>query len=1108
VTSRLTLDDLNRAWESADPRSARLAVALSFQSDPPIETPVRDGALTFQGFLNEIRSRAFKRRTKQEQAHYRVETLRALEAADAELPLPDRLRVHEWLLKLWAENTPFARACLLKVIGEVGLVFGPWRALKRIFKEAEARNDTEMLGALSARIDMAFSSGTASARGNQVSGATLAYLARRAWRFLRRTAQRLPACYADVAADFLAPYHDDFQPLRSWVLAHIFYHGTKKYGRDRFHLNRAPDSRIKNRAFADLWKRSPRPLFSLLERAGHDEVRHFAAEALKTDFRAVLREVEPAWVARLVNVGSAAVDEFAVWILQNVPKFEQAAFRTLGLHDAVLRLFDSPSNSARAYAVDYARTHARDLPIETLVRWAANTHEGVRKLAADLISAREPRTEVGLAVWGRLLESPHKAFTDLAAAAIRKHFGAAELTPDWFRDRLLSDHRPTFEFARTLLPTVHPKLAAAFFIGLIESRQAESLGNAGRGSPIPAVGFALDELAKLDPGTLPPEFLRRLLLRPATASRAGAWTDEGKLKASAFGLGFLKALAFHPDFEADAEISALRASDREWARDLAFNEPLADRVIGWLGDVRRFAPADLGFEWLLRLAARTEPRYHTFAGEVMIKGFLPADFAPKSAAPAAASAPTAAADVNLGGASFVFTGKMATMQREIAESKVKSLGGSALSSVSPKLHYLVIGDEGSPLYGNGNKGSKQLKAEELNGKGANIKIISETAFLKMLSGTPTAAADSNSVEAGCEQLWKLATAPGQADAQLAAFAIKYLRLHHPDICSAQTDRPVDPGAEIPASFLTYERVSSLFAESRRPLRDFAVEVSKWEFARWAPPIAELVRLCEIPYSDVRRFVAEALLADDTPQTRKFRVEAAVLTPEAVAAFCESADEETRTLGIRLIRKHPRLRSPEDLFRLTESPDRKVRGFVVRELWSLYRERGITADWKPTTPAQPASGTNPPTGAPHKPDKPPADTDALRLFLRRMLFELPPGRSAGRRDADDDDSDSALRLKPLPARKAKIALIETLRDLAIGEPVLAAALVPLLEEFLVSRGVSERSACLVALTRIRHAPPPRKPKATDPAAPSSPKTSEPKAEAKPKAKATGKKGTKP
>src|SRR3954451_13743599 len=84
-----------------------------------------------------------------------------------------------------------------------------------------------------------------------------------------------------------------------------------------------PDPSLKGRAFGDLWKRSPRPLFGLLERARSEVVRGFAAQALKADFRASLREVEPGWVARLVGARSEAVDAFVVWILGNVPRFEQ-----------------------------------------------------------------------------------------------------------------------------------------------------------------------------------------------------------------------------------------------------------------------------------------------------------------------------------------------------------------------------------------------------------------------------------------------------------------------------------------------------------------------------------------------------------------------------------------------------------------------------------------------------------------------------------------------------------------------------------------------------------------------------------------------------------------
>src|SRR5688500_7892687 len=152
----------------------------------------------------------------------------------------------------------------------------------------------------------------------------------------------------------------------------------------------------------------------------------------------------------------------------------------------------------------------------------------------------------------------------------------------------------------------------------------------------------------------------------------------------------------------------------------------------------------------------------------------------------------------------------------------------------------------------------------------------------------------------------MAGAPGPADAPLAQFAIKYLRRHHPDIALGETDRPVDPGAEVPAEFLTFERVRPLFAESRKPLRDLALELARWEFARWAPSIGELIAMAEIPHADVRRFVAQALLADDAPEHRRYRMDPAVLTPAAVYSFCESAEESMRDLGMQLIARSPRL----------------------------------------------------------------------------------------------------------------------------------------------------------------------------------------------------------
>ncbi len=1086
MAATLTLEDIRKAWDARDPRLIKLIEQLCEQPVPRPDKPIRKEALTFDKFLAQLKDYRYRQKPREEQAHYRVETLKALEAPDAEVPLADKLKVHEVIYALWQSDDPLARDYLLRIIATVPLIYGPWKALKKIFKEAEAKNDTEVFGAVAARIDM----GNARGSHGKVSGATLAYCARRAWRYLRRVAVQLPATYPDVACDFLINYTDDTNWRNTWIFNHVFFHETKKYGRNRFQFGwreqmNPADQGMKKRAYGDLWKRSHRPLFSLLDRAKSDPVRAFAIAALKTDFREKLRETEPGWVIRLVGVPSAAIHEFVVWILQNVPKFEQGAFRSLGLHEVVLKLFDSPSDAAREYAASYARTHARDLPVDDLIRLANNDNEKVRKFAFDLLGEKDPRTGVGLDAWGRLLETEygHK----FAADAITKHFGAKELTPEWFQGRILSQSDEAFTFATKLLPKIHnlKELGPAFFVTLLRKLSPED----ERADDVST--YATAELAKFDMNALDPELLRYLALFPTTTNNAFNWVQQNKLKAQTAGLDFWKMMAFQPDWDSNGWLTAFKTANGEWAKELTFDENKAQQVLNWFRDVRKFTPAELGFDWLMRLVARSEPMYHDFASDRLIKTFVPADFAPRSIPAVATGGPAAEAtpQLDLAGATVTFTGKLASLSNAEFDTTVKTAGGKPTANVSPKLHYLVVGDSGSPFLGQGEKGAKHLKAEELNEKGANIRIISESMFLRLLSGESLGAAPADAVTAGCERLWQFVIAPGPADAPVGRFAREYVRQHHSDLGAKLNGKPVDPGAEIPSSFLTLERVFPLFSESRKPLRDFALELAGWEFARWNPNVDYLVAMSEIPFMDVRRLVARSLLAEDTPPNRPFRLDPAKLEASAVYRFCESNDEETRALGMELIKRQPRLRVPEELFRLSESPDRKVRAFVIRALWTVYRDRGVTADWKPPPPPKPTVGAKAKKdaekaavargdGVPHKPEQWPAQKPTLGEFLRRILFEIPPGRPEKSRDAVDDGSEpggdpniakpeKVVSVKPLPARRAKLDLVEVLRDLALEQKDFGSGILPLLDEFMTSRGPSERAACLVAVTRIRH-----------------------------------------
>ena len=94
------------------------------------------------------------------------------------------------------------------------------------------------------------------------------------------------------------------------------------------------------------------------------------------------------------------------------------------------------------------------------------------------------------------------------------------------------------------------------------------------------------------------------------------------------------------------------------------------------------------------------------------------------------------------------------------------------------------------------------------------------------------------------------------------------------------------------------------------------------------------------------------------------------------------------------------------------------------------------------------------------------------------FTVPPTKPSaeakqaaeGAQVAAAQDVPKTRKLRPMPARKAKRALVEAMRDLAEADRGFAALAGPVVVEFMGSRGASERAACMVALARISAAHP--------------------------------------
>ena len=97
---------------------------------------------------------------------------------------------------------------------------------------------------------------------------------------------------------------------------------------------------------------------------------------------------------------------------------------------------------------------------------------------------------------------------------------------------------------------------------------------------------------------------------------------------------------FCPPTHASPWLVAFKAANGQWAKELSFDEGRAGTLLAWFRDVRKVTNTELTFEWLMRLVARSEPLYHDFASDRLIRTFIPADFASATMSCAEPNAPT------------------------------------------------------------------------------------------------------------------------------------------------------------------------------------------------------------------------------------------------------------------------------------------------------------------------------------------------------------------------------------------------------------------------------------------------------------------------------------
>ncbi len=546
--------------------------------EPKEELP--EGTITLTLLRTQLLQTSRKREKKQRQAEAFDAWKRYL-AQDPKCLAP-QLKLAEMIASLYDKrDSSAARTVLVSVIRNAPYRFGVWGGVKRVLKRAETDFDAEIFGAITARIDCGEDMEDVS-RGTQI------YMRRRAWRFLRNLGKSTPEIYPQFCVEVLRRYPQDTSEWSAHVGKEIAHHSAKKWGgwrAERSKKFRAP--------YLDAWKRSADPLLVLLETCACDFAASFAIDGLRELFPDVLRNATPEWLARLTARPLSSAHDFVIETLEASPEFHQGKLKSLGLHEPVLSLLDSPSAKARKYAIEYARAHATDMSAERLADLLDSENTETVKFAAAMLTSRKSR-DLGVPMLARLIR--YEASRKWATAALENDFDKKEISQDVLAELLLSDDDEQSDWVQKLIKKkFQPReLPVAFWIRVIDDRRFID-------SDAYDTSYPVEQLREHPIAAVPAEWIFSAMSRGDIGDEIVEWLQK-----------------------ADSLPPGL---DVERLKGLVFDASKRSAVLAVLGNIKLVPPQSLGLGWLLALARRADPQLHEWAHRYLLQHMKPEHFA-------------------------------------------------------------------------------------------------------------------------------------------------------------------------------------------------------------------------------------------------------------------------------------------------------------------------------------------------------------------------------------------------------------------------------------------------------------------------------------------------
>ena len=1031
----LSLAGVTSAWKiRRDPRLAEYIVKL-IQLDPALpedEAKRYQDAFGYQGLMQALRpwtlwqsvsqrcddlgvSLEFGEMRRGELRRVIAEVHRGLWAQVEENrdALPDRLKLDALLLEMWNSDDAFTRSALLTVMAEMPLKYGPWRAMKRIFKESAAQQDWEMFGVIAARLDREgdqlpryLNRSVPQSRtfkvpysydNRDVSKGTVAYLVRRAWRVLRQVAQDQPGLYPEVAAEVLKHYQSsdrDWHLSGAWLRNHILYHESKRYHAETFRYN--PRSHYGEHAYPTLWQRNARPLLRLLEEAQNGRVLSFVTSALVEDFKSTLSELGADWVKRVSRLRNAVKDAFLHRWYTEICPHTQADYAQLGLNEPLFALLWSPHSEMSSFAQSYFQAHPEALlSLVTVDRALALTRspkEQLRSLGQSLLDPQAGHFTLTLDQWTSLL-TDERSF-EFASSHVKTLFSGKDLSYAWYIRLINHEYDQLSSWAMSLLKeSAYQPIEGDLFSFYWSLLTPSSWRTNSARTALEGLANLPEDGAERLLNRLSTSQLSALLLHPEIKGHQAlqSWVNEGWIKPSLLGARWLRDLLDRELWRSGQWQDQLGTEGEDWRDNLSYPDKAASIIQGWLLSPSYFSSEEVGAWWLLQRGL--ENSWSMRAYRTYMERHLPiADFA----------------------------------ALEVSHEEATSTNSSSADGLNAILAALDAPHRGW----NDRDRLRSVMRQRMN------------AFVQ--------AKDPN--------------APPLADHLVI-------------------------GDEL-LTFNVFHRLAFSTDEANRAL---ALQIGELCYQRWTEeaPLSfdKLLPFFSKGFPEIQAHLLKAMSA--TPLSAEARIDVRLpqFDPEGLYSFCFSHRAQVRDLGLSLIGEHPdRFADPERISLLVESSDRRVCEGVVKLLWEKLRDRPITTPWKPhpqsvsprssvakrqveVVDARPPSGKRPDQlkgkkflgeGVSASAPLPSENLEWVAAFLRRTLFRLSPTHPL--------KDDLGRLTHATPSWRNKVNLIKAIRDLAVRDQAFAELVRPILEEFMTSRGQSERAACLVALTRMRHAYP--------------------------------------